>query len=282
MKEKAQGLVEFSLVLPLLMMLIFGIIEFGRLLFVYSAVTTASREAARYGSAAGEVTAGTLRFMDCAGIEAAARRVGILADISAVNISYDSGPGTATISGGCPPAPDEIIGGRHRVVVQVSAEYQPLVPLVGLESFSINSQSARTIFSNIVVGQFPQNPAHVANLESIPPVVGGSGWQARVRVTIRDEEDMPVSDATVVGKWYSKGGSVLACTMVTDNTLPNGTSITTKSCETATDSSGVCENENNFPSGHQNALFVVADIFHVEKAYDPTANVVSCIEFTKP
>jgi hypothetical protein len=50
-----QGIVEFALVRPLLLVLMLGVIEFGRLLFFYSSTFTASREAARYGSAAGNV-----------------------------------------------------------------------------------------------------------------------------------------------------------------------------------------------------------------------------------
>ena len=45
--ENGQGMVEFALVLPLLLLVMFGIIEFGRLLFIYSAVFTSSRDAAR-------------------------------------------------------------------------------------------------------------------------------------------------------------------------------------------------------------------------------------------
>jgi hypothetical protein len=200
-----------------------------------------------------------------------------LADISAVNISYDAGPGTAPVPGGCPPAPDDIIGGRHRVVVQVSAEYQPLVPLVGIDSFSVNSQSARTIFSKIVVGRFPQNPAHVAALDNAGT---GAGWWARVRITVRDEEGMAVPNATVVGKWISKAGNPgnqVTCENESNNTLPNGLLITTKSC--ATDVNGACDIQNDFGGSTPRAIFVMADIFHAEKAYDPTANLVSCIEF---
>ena len=51
-RQNAQGMVEFALILPILLLVILGIIEFGRLLFFYSSVTSASREAARYGSAA--------------------------------------------------------------------------------------------------------------------------------------------------------------------------------------------------------------------------------------
>src|ERR1043165_3232610 len=51
--EGAQAIVEFALVLPILMVMLVGIFEVGRLLFIYTAVTNASREAARFGSALG-------------------------------------------------------------------------------------------------------------------------------------------------------------------------------------------------------------------------------------
>ena len=53
-KNKAQAMVEFALVLPILLMLLYGILEAGRLLFIYSTIVTASRQAVRYGSATGE------------------------------------------------------------------------------------------------------------------------------------------------------------------------------------------------------------------------------------
>ena len=48
--KRAQAIVEFAIVLPILLMLLVGIFEVGRLIFMYAAVTNASREAARYGS----------------------------------------------------------------------------------------------------------------------------------------------------------------------------------------------------------------------------------------
>lgn len=50
-KEKAQGLVEFALILPLLLLLLLGIIEAARILWAYITVQTAAREAARYAIA---------------------------------------------------------------------------------------------------------------------------------------------------------------------------------------------------------------------------------------
>jgi Flp pilus assembly protein TadG len=47
--EKGAALVEFALVLPLLLILLFGIIEFGFFIFNKSVITNASREGARAG-----------------------------------------------------------------------------------------------------------------------------------------------------------------------------------------------------------------------------------------
>ncbi len=54
MKEKLKSqrgasMVEFALILPLLLLLVFGIIEFGLLLYNKAIVTNASREGARAG-----------------------------------------------------------------------------------------------------------------------------------------------------------------------------------------------------------------------------------------
>lgn len=47
--RKGAALVELAIVLPLLLVLIFGIIEFGLLLYNRQIITNASREAARFG-----------------------------------------------------------------------------------------------------------------------------------------------------------------------------------------------------------------------------------------
>jgi len=47
--EKGQSLVEFALVLPILVLLILGIIDFGMIFHGYVTVNTAAREGARHG-----------------------------------------------------------------------------------------------------------------------------------------------------------------------------------------------------------------------------------------
>lgn len=157
--EKAQAMVEFALIIPILLALLYGIIEFGRLLFIYSAVTTASREAARYGSAAGKGAGVTIdlsssKYNDCEGIRAAARRSAIALTLpdSAINISYDSGPGTAKISTTCPTP---IFNLGDRIVVTITNNYSPILPVPWLDSIPIRSTTGRTILKDIRVEGTP-------------------------------------------------------------------------------------------------------------------------------
>lgn len=55
-REQGQALVELALVLPVLIMLIFGIVEFGRVSNAYLVVTQAAREGARQGTIGGTDT----------------------------------------------------------------------------------------------------------------------------------------------------------------------------------------------------------------------------------
>lgn len=140
-------MLEFGLAIPILLFIMLGCIEMGRLIYTYSAVTMASREAARYGFSLGENGLGVPRYQDCAGIRAAARApasiVGI--DDSGIEISYDDGPGTSIFSS-CPP---ESVATGTRIVVRVTASYRPIVPLVNLPELTISSTSKRTILVDI-------------------------------------------------------------------------------------------------------------------------------------
>lgn len=159
-KSRGQGMVEFALVLPLLLLVMFGLMEAGRLLFTYSAVYTASREAARYGSASGNAGGYIAYYQDCSGMRAAARRVGSLAGIrdADVTITYDQGTITNTL-GSCPigsVGPDLTLG--NRVTVRVSSQYQPILPLAGFPPIPITSTSSRTILKNVSIQGTPSAP----------------------------------------------------------------------------------------------------------------------------
>jgi Flp pilus assembly protein TadG len=150
--------VELALVLPVLLMLVFGAIEVGRLMSTYATVVSATREAARYGSAVGENEDGVARYRDCAGMRGLAtaqgmRSSGLLVinpvDQVDVVIRFDAGPGAETWVAQCPPgngnASNTVVRG-HRVVVTVSRNFEPMLPLVNnFGPFTVSATDRRTI-----------------------------------------------------------------------------------------------------------------------------------------
>ncbi len=135
----AQAMVEFSLALPILLLVMYGLIESGRLLFLYASVVSAARQAVRYGSATGVNPSGsTPYYNDCAGIREAAKRLGFIQPFSDsdIEIRYDNGP-DATYPWSQPTCPivDTNNPPQHpangdRIYVRVSTQYAPIVPLV--------------------------------------------------------------------------------------------------------------------------------------------------------
>ena len=130
-----QATVEFSLVVGLLLTLVFGIVDFGHMVAMHAAAVTASREAARYGSAVGDSGSGMPQYVDCAGIRDAARRVTaglVTLPDDRIRISYDDGAGNP-VSAACPPhggGPAETqITRMDRVVVEVSLTYEAITPI---------------------------------------------------------------------------------------------------------------------------------------------------------
>ncbi|HET7011813.1 MAG TPA: TadE/TadG family type IV pilus assembly protein [Anaerolineales bacterium] len=151
---RGQGLVEFMLVLPILLLLILGTIELGRMFLILTEATSASREASRYGASVGSDGMGGLRYLDCVGMRDAARRMFVMSDVpdSAIAISWDHGDTSQTFATcAAPPSVADIELG-DRVVVSVTLLYAPIVPLVPLPPIPINSETARTILIDIAAG----------------------------------------------------------------------------------------------------------------------------------
>jgi Flp pilus assembly protein TadG len=160
-KRYGQSLVEFALVAPMLLILIWGIMEFGRLVFTYSSVVTASREAARYGSSVGTVAdlqAGTPNYKNCKAIKQRAVDTGTIANIQPIDVDvrYDKGPDDTDFKPWCAvdPATDFSLG--TRVVVTVRATFQPIVPLLNIPPITLSSTTARTIAKNVPLGVYAE------------------------------------------------------------------------------------------------------------------------------
>lgn len=152
---QAQAIVEFAIVLPILLLVLVGIFEVGRYLFIYSAVTNASRNAARYASAVGLDDGGYHKYMYCDGIKDVAVKSAYLVPASnlTISIGYDEGPSTSVIvTNGCDATGgDDLdvfnsdVSTGDRVVVTVSAGYKPMLNLIPVTARTITSTSSRTI-----------------------------------------------------------------------------------------------------------------------------------------
>jgi hypothetical protein len=169
-REYAQTMVEFALVFPIVLLIVYGIIEFGRMLFIYNSTTSAAREGTRYGAAAGDVTGNLLpHYADCDGIMNSTLRSGRFAGLTTdnVTIGYDHGPNIAfPEAGDCPPYDQygmDLINNVEpyfydRIVVEVVTHYEPIVRIPGISGFDIRSQNARTIISNVKIVGTPPSP----------------------------------------------------------------------------------------------------------------------------
>jgi Flp pilus assembly protein TadG len=187
-KTKAQAMVEFAIVLPLLLLLLYGILEAGRLLFIYSTVVTASRQAVRYGSATGQGLSTTIpRYQDCAGIRLAAQKVDFLNSFNDddIVIKYDTGPGS-TPTTYCTGAADTSFipsnANTNRLLVTIDGDYLPIIPkMIPFIQRSvatgnpIKALSARTILVSVAIivtvppsTFIPSTPTHTPSPTASP------------------------------------------------------------------------------------------------------------------
>jgi Flp pilus assembly protein TadG len=149
---RAQAMVEFAITLPVLLMLLLGIIEVGRLVFMYAMVTNASRDAVRYASAIGRAENGLTKYNYCEGIKDVAWKSAFLipdGDLT-IDIDYDHGS-TASYFDECNVWDSTQVDGGvsvdsgDRVTVTITADYKPIVTLIPIPPRTFTSTSSRTI-----------------------------------------------------------------------------------------------------------------------------------------
>ncbi len=131
-KTRAQSMVEMALILPVLLLILFGLIEFGRALFIYTVVSNAAREGARQG-----LVAPTDQVL----IREAAysRAILIPTNTLTIDISYDGGEASV-------PPHTPLLKGQDRVVVQVTYQFSMITPIISsiFPPIDIHFLSART------------------------------------------------------------------------------------------------------------------------------------------
>lgn len=168
--ERGATLVEFAVVAPLLFLLLFGVIEFSRLIVGFTGVWTAAREGARHA-----LVVENAQYADCAGILAAvaAKTPAVDIDTSAtggdIAVEYFL-PGTAldadpdfdcdptTVDTVNTPATkflDPVAGAIDsgtRVRISVAGQFTTVVPLLSsfLDGITLDSSQVRSIYLGLL------------------------------------------------------------------------------------------------------------------------------------
>ena len=153
--ERGAALVEFGVVIPILLLVVFTLFEFGRFTITSIGVTSAVRDAARYGVALSDGDNGVARYADCDSIRSAAAGTSLFGrpDLADVTISYDHGPGTSeylTCPVGTTANPSAIVTG-DRLVVRVDATFSTSVPFASifLDGIDMSAFGRRTIIKDL-------------------------------------------------------------------------------------------------------------------------------------
>jgi Flp pilus assembly protein TadG len=90
--KKGQSIIEFAVILPILLMVLFGITEFGRAIMVTNVLNTASREGARLAAVSSvtdslSVRARVVQVLDAANIDAKAITIQFLLAEKSVEVT---------------------------------------------------------------------------------------------------------------------------------------------------------------------------------------------------
>lgn len=148
-KDEGATLLEFGLILPIALMLLLGIAEGARYISNKQAVTTASREAARFGSTTGE-NSGIPNYADCAAIRGRAKAATPFPIVDTdIAITYDEGPATSQIAV-CqttgPLSDPGLIETGDRIVVTVTKDFSSSLPFIDdMFDLRISATEHRTI-----------------------------------------------------------------------------------------------------------------------------------------
>jgi Flp pilus assembly protein TadG len=143
--KRGNELLEFALVLPLLLLMLTGAVEFGRAFYTYNILTKSVRNAARYLSASQMSLGGTVG----AGYVGKAQTLAMYGNVdgAGTKILPDLNSADITVSGTATPGPSTV-----QFYVTVSADY-PYTPLFGFGLSGVHFRPKVTmLFVGIITG----------------------------------------------------------------------------------------------------------------------------------
>ena len=141
-RQRGLAMVEFAIALPLLVLMLLGIAEFGRLLYQYNTLLQASRDAGRY--AAGEAWNATLGK-----VELDSTLQGRIKNVALYGAP--SSTGTPVVAGLDADDVSVVAEGTDHVRVSITYVFQPAIGNALVNPFGDNIPLNVTLTSSIVM-----------------------------------------------------------------------------------------------------------------------------------
>jgi Flp pilus assembly protein TadG len=128
--DRGAAAVEFALVLPILVVLVFGVVDFGRALFAYNYLTSAVREGGRFAAVQNSASA------------QAAVRTRMIDYLGQLNsLALPAVPAAKITS-----VPDNLVNPRYITVTITDYELAPITPIPALLGISTFRFSPSAVF----------------------------------------------------------------------------------------------------------------------------------------
>lgn len=156
-RERGSSIVEFAFAATLLLLFLFGIVEFGRAMFMYHTVANAARIGARWAMVRGSESCSDPNPVDNCNAAPDAVQTYVqgavpIADSGTLNVAT-AWSVAAYPSGSCPappsPGPGSLISGAnaqgHLVCVTVSYPFKFAIPFLSNSTLSLSSTSQMVI-----------------------------------------------------------------------------------------------------------------------------------------
>lgn len=228
--RKGQGLVEFALILPILLILVLGIIDFGRVLTTYAVASNAVRDALRQAEILGfaaEFSSNPSQippYRDCARIRAIASRTLFVSpdDITIAYIDHTKATSDVSRRTECNTAtfPDSQIRNGDLLEVEYQGQINFLTPFMSAitPSMPVRFHGQRTIVKTIALHgiQDPTSPHRDTDYDGLPDLweekwfgdgprgVAGDG-DVRPNELLQNSTDDPDGDGCNNGCEYIRG-----------------------------------------------------------------------------
>lgn len=164
-QRRGQSLVEFALILPIFLFMVFGVLDMGRFVYMNSTLSQAAREAARVVSVeaswVGEADPGCnqvggptcpadLTELRAHALDAANRMMQPFGQITDAELHLSCDPDGSAPTGGwsSPPLTCDDRDPKDVVSVRVVLVFQPITPVIGTLFASITSTASATMVIN--------------------------------------------------------------------------------------------------------------------------------------